>query len=69
MPAYYRAGGAAVWGTPVMMSIPFFGYALAFAAMWAGRRWIAVALWALSVVAQLWLFRLHLTDPLPPLGF
>lgn len=51
------------------MSIPFFGYLLGFAAIWAGRRWIAVVLWALSLVAQLWLFRLHLTDPLPGLGF
>jgi hypothetical protein len=48
-----------------MMSVPFFGCALAMLAVWAGRRWIAVALWALSLIALGVLFRLHATDTLP----
>lgn len=48
-----------------MMSVPFFGCTLAILAVWAGRRWIAVALWALSLIALGVLFRLHATDTLP----
>ncbi len=48
-----------------MMSVPFFGCALAMLAVWAGRRWIAVGLWAISLIALAVLFRLHATDTLP----
>jgi len=47
------------------MSLPFFGCALGFLAIWAGRRGIAVALWGLSLIGLLVLFRLHTTDALP----
>ena len=48
-----------------MMSVPFFGCALAMLAVCAGRRWIAVGLWAISLIALGVLFRLHVTDSLP----
>ncbi|MEW6124394.1 MAG: DUF5993 family protein [Pseudomonadota bacterium] len=47
-----------------MMSVPFFGFFLAFAAVLAGRRSVAVALFALSLAFTLLLFKLHATDPL-----
>lgn len=48
-----------------MMSVPFFGCALAMLAVWSGRRGVAVGLWALSLIALGVLFRLHVTDALP----
>ena len=47
-----------------MMSIPFFLFAGALAAIFRGKRGIAISLWGLSVVIMLILFRLHATDPL-----
>lgn len=47
-----------------MMSIPFFGIALAFLCVLIGQRGAAMALWGLSLIALLVLFRLHATDPL-----
>jgi hypothetical protein len=47
-----------------MMSIPFFGLTAAFAFVFAGRRNAALALFALSMVCLLVLFKLHATDPL-----
>ncbi len=53
------------WEEATVMSLPFFGCALALLATWAGRRAVAVGLWGLSLVALLVLFRLHVTDALP----
>lgn len=47
-----------------MMSIPFFLFAGGLAAIFYGKRNIAIALWALSLVLLLILFRLHATDQL-----
>ncbi|MBL8906376.1 MAG: hypothetical protein JNM20_06850 [Rhizobiales bacterium] len=47
-----------------MMSIPFFLFAGALAAVYGGRRNLAIGLWALSVAVMLILFRLHATDQL-----
>lgn len=47
-----------------MMSIPFFGFFLAFAGVLAGKRGVAVVLFALSLAFTLVLFKLHATDPL-----
>lgn len=47
-----------------MMSLPFFGLFLAFAATFAGWRRVAIFAWALSIVWLLVLFRLHANDPL-----
>lgn len=47
-----------------MMSIPFFGLLAALAFVFAGRRRAALALWALSMVCLMVLFKLHATDPL-----
>lgn len=47
-----------------MMSIPFFGVFLAFAAAMAGSRTFALALWFVSIAAMLVLFKMHATDPL-----
>ncbi|BAF86988.1 putative transmembrane protein [Azorhizobium caulinodans ORS 571] len=47
-----------------MMSIPFFGIALAFLCILIGQRLAAIALWGLSLIALLALFRMHATDPL-----
>ena len=47
-----------------MMSIPFFLFAGALAAVFRGKRGIAIGLWSLSVVVMLVLFRLHATDQL-----
>lgn len=47
-----------------MMSIPFFLFAGALAAVFYGKRRIAIGLWVLSLVMLLVLFRLHATDPL-----
>lgn len=48
-----------------MMSLPFFGFALAFVGILAGQRRLAVALLALSLIATLVLFKVHVTDALP----
>jgi hypothetical protein len=47
-----------------MMSIPFFLVAAALAAAWSGHRQASVALWALSLLTLLVLYRLHATDVL-----
>lgn len=47
-----------------MMSVPFFGFFLAFAAVLAGQRRIAIAVFALALAFTLVLFKLHATDPL-----
>ncbi len=47
-----------------MMSLPFFGLLAGFGFVVAGRRTPALLLWAVSMVAMLVLFRLHITDPL-----
>ncbi|WP_245454126.1 DUF5993 family protein [Aquabacter cavernae] len=46
------------------MSVPFFGFFLAFAAVLAGKRGAAVIAFALSLAFTLLLFKLHATDPL-----
>lgn len=47
-----------------MMSVPFFGFFLAFAAVLIGQRRIATVVFALALVFTLVLFKLHVTDPL-----
>jgi hypothetical protein len=47
-----------------MMSIPFFLFAGALAAVYRGKRGLAIGMWALSVIVMLILFRLHATDQL-----
>lgn len=47
-----------------MMSVPFFGFFLAFAAILAGYRRIAMGVFALALVFTLVLFKLHATDAL-----
>jgi asparagine N-glycosylation enzyme membrane subunit Stt3 len=47
-----------------MMSLPFFAAFVAMAAAWAGWRTVAMAMWALTVVMVVILFRLHATDAL-----
>lgn len=47
-----------------MMSLPFFAAFAALLAGWKGRRGLAVACWALTLVILLLLFRLHATDSL-----
>ena len=47
-----------------MMSIPFFLFAVALAAVFSGKRNIAIGLCVLSIVVMLVLFRLHATDQL-----
>jgi hypothetical protein len=47
-----------------MMSIPFFLIVAALAAAWSGHRRVSVALWALSLLTLLVLYRLHATDVL-----
>lgn len=51
-------------GCPAMMSVPFFGFFLAFAAILAGYRHIAMGVFALALVFTLVLFKLHATDAL-----
>lgn len=47
-----------------MMSLPFFGFCLALAFAWAGRRSLAVAACLVSVAVLLTLFKLHVTSSL-----
>lgn len=48
-----------------MMTLPFFAAFAAMIAAWMGRRTLALALWAATLVALLVLLRLHATDALP----
>jgi len=47
-----------------MMSIPFFLFAGALAAIFYGKRSLAIGLWLASIGLMLVLFRLHATDQL-----
>ncbi len=47
-----------------MMSLPFFGFTLAFVGILAGQRRLSIALLALSLIATLVLFKFHATDAL-----
>jgi hypothetical protein len=47
-----------------MMSIPFFLVVAALAAAWSGGRQVSMALWAVSLLTLLLLFRFHATDTL-----
>jgi hypothetical protein len=47
-----------------MMTIPFFVLAAGLAAIVAGYRSLALALWAAGIVAMLVLFRIHTTSQL-----
>lgn len=49
---------------PIMMSAPFFLLAGGLWAVSAGRRSLALVLWALGAAVMLGLFRLHATDAL-----
>ncbi|MEP9369202.1 DUF5993 family protein [Xanthobacter sp. VNH20] len=47
-----------------MMTLPFFGFFVAFALVLAGHRVPSMVIWALSLLAMLTLFKMHATDPL-----
>jgi hypothetical protein len=47
-----------------MMTIPFFLFAAGLAAIWAGKRPLALGLWAAGLLATLVLFRIHTTSQL-----
>lgn len=47
-----------------MMSVPFFLLLAGFAYTWAGKRSMALACWALSMLGLMVLFKLQATDPL-----
>jgi hypothetical protein len=48
-----------------MMSVPFFVQGLGVVCILAGRRGVAIILWAASIIIMLALFKLHATDALP----
>lgn len=47
-----------------MMALPFVGLFLGLAFGWAGKRNLALLVWAISFVLVLVLFKFHSTDPL-----
>lgn len=47
-----------------MMTLPFFGFFVAFALILAGQRIPSMLMWGLSLLALLTLFKMHATDPL-----
>jgi len=47
-----------------MMSLPFFGFFVSLACVFAGKRTASIVLFAISLGVMLVLFKLHATDPL-----
>lgn len=47
-----------------MMALPFVGLFLGLAFGWAGKRGLALLMWAISLGLVLVLFKVHATDPL-----
>jgi len=47
-----------------MMSAPFFVLTLGYLAIWAGKRALALWLWAFGVIGLLTLFTMDITDKL-----
>ncbi|MFG1423048.1 DUF5993 family protein [Roseixanthobacter liquoris] len=47
-----------------MMTLPFFGFFVAFALILAGQRLPSLLVWAVSLLVLLALFKMHATDPL-----
>ncbi len=48
-----------------MMALPFVLAAFGLGALFLHRRGVALGAWILALAAVLWLFHLHVTDPLP----
>ncbi|WP_295585322.1 DUF5993 family protein [uncultured Lamprocystis sp.] len=48
-----------------MMTLPFVLAALGLGALFVRQRGLALGAWVLALAALLWLFHLHVTDPLP----
>lgn len=47
-----------------MMSVPFFLFAGGMGAAYYGHRAMAIALWVAGLAVMLFLFKVHLTEPL-----